>query len=154
MIKVRKRDAFKVGKTSFSRNRGFASINFLSSTSIMLRADLVSPYLDNCSFSLHHIKNPKLDTFEPEIKTSNPFNMSLNPLTIPFQMYRNRLPEVLKSQKMCDFLVQVFVKSREHFQILHQYLNCLSSVLPELISKLQYPQSANTIKNSSLFFSC
>lgn len=41
-----------MGKTSFSLKRGFASINFLSSMSIMLRADLVSPYLDSCSFSL------------------------------------------------------------------------------------------------------
>lgn len=54
-IKVRRRDAFRVGKPSLSRNKGLASISFLSSTSIMLRADFVSPYLDNCSFSLHLI---------------------------------------------------------------------------------------------------
>lgn len=52
LIRVRNLDAFKVGKTSFSRKSGLASINFFNSINIMLRAVLVSPYLDSCSFSL------------------------------------------------------------------------------------------------------
>lgn len=52
LIRVRKREAFREGKANFSLKSGFASISFFSSISIMLRADLVSPYFDNCSFSL------------------------------------------------------------------------------------------------------
>lgn len=57
LINVRNREALKVGKASLSRNNGFASISFLSSTSIMLRADFVSPYLESCSFCLLDQKN-------------------------------------------------------------------------------------------------
>lgn len=60
LISVRNREAFNEGNTSLSRKRGFASISFLSSESIMFLADLVSPYFDNCSFSLHLIKSPCL----------------------------------------------------------------------------------------------
>lgn len=52
LINVRNLEDLKVGKTSFSRKRGFASINFFSSINIMLRAVLVSPYFESCSFSL------------------------------------------------------------------------------------------------------
>lgn len=52
LIRVRSREALREGKINFSLKRGFASINFLSSISMILRADLVSPYLDSCSFSL------------------------------------------------------------------------------------------------------
>lgn len=60
LIKVRSRDALIGGNVSLSRNRGFASISFLSSISMMLRADFVSPYLDSCSFCLQSTKRDKL----------------------------------------------------------------------------------------------
>jgi hypothetical protein len=59
LISVRNRDAFNEGNTSLSLKRGLASISFLSSMNIMFRADLVSPYFDNCSFSLQLMKNPR-----------------------------------------------------------------------------------------------
>ena len=52
-ISVLNLEFLKVGKFNLSRNRGFASINFLSSASITPLADLVSPYFDSCSLSLH-----------------------------------------------------------------------------------------------------
>jgi hypothetical protein len=51
-MSVRRRESLRAGKLSFSRNRGLASMSFRSSRSMMLRADLVSPYLDSCSLSL------------------------------------------------------------------------------------------------------
>lgn len=52
LIRVRSLELFRFGNCNLSRNRGFASISFLSSTSIMVRADFVSPYFESCSFSL------------------------------------------------------------------------------------------------------
>lgn len=54
-INVRSLEALNGGKFSLSRNSGFASISFLSSMSIIFRADFVSPYLDSCSFCLYII---------------------------------------------------------------------------------------------------
>lgn len=51
-IKVRRRELLKAGNASLSRNKGFASISFFSSMSMMFRADFVSPYLESCSFCL------------------------------------------------------------------------------------------------------
>lgn len=51
-IRVLSLELLKAGKVSLSRKRGFASISFLSSISIIFRADLVSPYFDSCSFCL------------------------------------------------------------------------------------------------------
>lgn len=52
-MSVRSRDAFNDGNANLSRKRGFASISFFNSKSIIFLADLVSPYFDSCSFSLH-----------------------------------------------------------------------------------------------------
>ncbi|KAJ0833954.1 hypothetical protein HanRHA438_Chr16g0738361 [Helianthus annuus] len=51
-MRVLNLEFLRFGNCNLSRNKGFASINFLSSTNIIARADFVSPYLDNCSFSL------------------------------------------------------------------------------------------------------
>lgn len=51
-ISVLNLEFFKVGNWSLSRNRGFASINFFNSTSIIALADFVSPYFESWSFSL------------------------------------------------------------------------------------------------------
>ena len=51
-IKVLSRELLKAGSESLSRNKGFASMSFLSSTSMILRADFVSPYFESCSFCL------------------------------------------------------------------------------------------------------
>ena len=51
-INVLSRELLKGGNVSLSRNSGFASISFLSSTSMIFRADLVSPYFESCSFFL------------------------------------------------------------------------------------------------------
>ena len=52
LINVLSLKFFKVGNWSLSRKSGFASINFFSTASTIALADLVSPYLDSCSFSL------------------------------------------------------------------------------------------------------
>lgn len=52
LIKVLSLEFLRVGNCNLSRNNGFASISFLSSTNMIALADLVSPYLDSCSFSL------------------------------------------------------------------------------------------------------
>lgn len=52
LIKVRSLELFKLGNWSLSLKRGFASISFFSSTSIIDLADFVSPYFESCSFSL------------------------------------------------------------------------------------------------------
>ena len=44
-----------------------------------------------------------------------------------------QIPEVLKSQKLSNFFEQFFIKCRKNFQILHQYLYSLRSVIPEHI---------------------
>uniref|UniRef100_A0A2P2MWW1 Protein TOPLESS n=1 Tax=Rhizophora mucronata TaxID=61149 RepID=A0A2P2MWW1_RHIMU len=51
-MSVRNLEFFRLGNCNLSRNNGFASISFLSSTNIIALADFVSPYLDSCSFSL------------------------------------------------------------------------------------------------------
>lgn len=62
LIKVRKREALKGGNVSLSRNKGFASMSFLSSISMILRADFVSPYFESCSFCLQS-NNRLLDSY-------------------------------------------------------------------------------------------
>lgn len=53
LIKVLNRDVLIEGNVSLSWKIGFASINLLSSITNIFRADLVSPYFDNCAFSLN-----------------------------------------------------------------------------------------------------
>lgn len=55
-MRVRNLEFLRLGNCNLSRNKGFASISFLSSTNMIARADFVSPYFDNCSFSLHQQK--------------------------------------------------------------------------------------------------
>lgn len=57
-MRVRNLEFFKLGNCSLSRNSGFASMSFFSSTSIIALADFVSPYLESCSFSLERQKMP------------------------------------------------------------------------------------------------
>jgi len=78
-ISVRSRDAFNDGKASLSRKRGFASISFLSSNSIIFLADFVSPYLDSCSFSLHK------SNFNPEHITNSMANSTTSTVTCIFK---------------------------------------------------------------------
>lgn len=52
LMSVRNLELLRLGNCNFSRNSGFASINFLSSSNMIALADLVSPYLESCSFSL------------------------------------------------------------------------------------------------------
>jgi len=56
LIRVRNLEFLRLGNCNLSRNKGLASINFLSSTNMIALADFVSPYLDNCSFSLKYNK--------------------------------------------------------------------------------------------------
>lgn len=71
-IKVLSREALKAGKVSLSRNSGFASISFLSSISIIPRADFVSPYFESCSFCLmaHTIQPKKRKTLNADYHNS------------------------------------------------------------------------------------
>lgn len=56
LIRVRNLEFLRLGNCNLSRNKGLASISFLSSTNMIDLADFVSPYLDNCSFSLQWYK--------------------------------------------------------------------------------------------------
>lgn len=61
-------EALNAGNVSLSRNNGFASISFLSSTSIMFRADFVSPYLESCSFCLYIYKQIIITVIPSEVQ--------------------------------------------------------------------------------------
>ena len=100
LIRVLNRDALRAGNASFSRNKGFASMSFFNSRSMIPLADFVSPYLDSCSFSLwHHIKlnqnsvilrrtqlNPKYRYQPPSLQNTWNFlelGVAWSPCTIP-----------------------------------------------------------------------
>ena len=53
-MRVRSLEDLSAGNVNLSRKRGFASISFLTSDSITVRAVLVSPYLESWSFSLQN----------------------------------------------------------------------------------------------------
>ena len=120
LIRVLKREAFNTGNVNFSRNKGLASISFLSSRSIMLLADFVSPYLDSCSFSL---------ASQPEMKFLNRFFYTR--INIYHNIPKNNLPKVVESHKLCYLLVQFLIEWREHFKIFHKDINGLGTILPK-----------------------
>ena len=73
LMRVRSLEFLRLGNCNLSRNKGFASISFFSSTNMIALADLVSPYLESCSFSLFTAKQNLacllclLDTIESEL---------------------------------------------------------------------------------------
>lgn len=111
----------RFGNCSLSRNKGLASINFLSSESITALADLVSPYLDSCSFSLQKEKKRiKKGTFRRIVKLPEP--VELNNST--------KIPEIIQGQELGDLLKEILIESSEDLEILHQYIHSLGPFFP------------------------
>jgi len=93
-------------------------MSFLSSKSMIFRADFVSPYLDSCSFCLliintqSHLDAPAQCTkhFASERKVN--------------------VPEILQGQQLCYLLEQLLVEGGEHLEILHENLHSLGPIMP------------------------
>lgn len=129
---MRSLEALNGGKFSLSRNSGFASMSFLSSKSMIFRADFVSPYLDSCSFCLLII-NTESHQNAPAQCTKH------------FASERKvTVPEILQGQQLRYLLEQFLIEGGEHLEILHENLHSLGPIMPVT------PTANSAIKKNTL----
>jgi hypothetical protein len=93
-------------------------MSFLSSMSMIFRADFVSPYLDSCSFCLFNQHQCTI--------TSTSAQFSKHFAT----EWTTTIPEILQGQQLCYLLEQLLIEGGEHLEVLHQNFNCLGPIMP------------------------
>lgn len=119
-IKVLNRELLKAGNVSLSRNSGFASISFLSSTSIMFRADFVSPYFESCSFCL---------AVKRENVNQNQFSWTI--ITINIKNKQAKVPKIIESKQLSYLLEKFFIERCKNLKVLNKNLNSLCPILSD-----------------------